>query len=506
MEIQNGDAQDVSRETSSDAEKAFAQRGKEGFGRRLVRFGVSLGGILVFVIFVVAVSVWQQRSGMRIPGAGNEGAAAISSKVLISSVGENAFGNLANLSSGSLSADDSGRNYAAPAEGVSGGETTAPQSGGGGFPTENGSAKIATDGDMVYPYKPVYYTYVYEGEEFSQSEEKMNVLKRVIGNFQVSASVLTGALDFNLFDIGKLNNAKTANLSFFEDREFGYRTDIDLYNGSASIYKNYNKWPDYYADCHDEKCYSGQALKISDIPNDEELINAANAFLDDYRIDMSAYGAPQVEKDFMYYYDKTESAYVPDEIPIVYPLVVDGKTVYESYGSLNGLRVSYDIRNRKISSMYSLMTHNYQSSAYDAETDVAKILEAATGSGYDGIMPLRADDGTGVEYENIKIALDTPFLSYENTYRYENNESSEYLVPCLVFPVKESPETSSYSQKRVIVPLIKDFLQSYYGYPAIMKGGAAESAEMAAGSAGATEGGSVTDSAADTPVPAMAVP
>lgn len=501
MENQNENVPKASSGPLSDAGDNLSARGRAGFGRQILKFGVSLGGLLVFIIFVVAVSVWQGRSGMLLPGMDGADQVALSSKVLISSVGDNAFGSLVDLASNSSSGKDTAGNYAL---GAGGGDSNTvgatAQRGSMTAPAADGAEKIASEDTMIYPYVPTYYTYVYEGGEFSQKEAKMNVLKRVTGMSGVAASIIGDSLDFDLFDLGKLNNAKTSNLSFFEDREYGYRTDIDLVNGSVSIYKNYEKWPNYYTDCRDEECYKNLNLTVDDIPGDEEMIGATEAFLRDYQIDMSAYGAPEVDNGFMNYYNGAESVYVPEEISVIYPLVVDGKTIYESYGDLSGLRVNYDIRNHRVTGMYSLMTHNYQSSAYDAETDTAKILETATGNAYGDMMPMRAEDGTGAEYKDIRIALDTPFLSYESMYRYENNTSSEYLVPCMVFSIKDGSEAPVHYRKRVIVPLIKDFLQNDYDYPVMMKGGVAGSAGMAVDSS-AGSGVSANEVAPDVAVP-----
>jgi hypothetical protein len=239
---------------------------------------------------------------------------------------------------------------------------------------------------------------------------------------------------------------------------------------------------------------SSTDLQSADLPSDEEIIKATNAFLNDYKVDLSAYSTPEVNKDFLNYSIKGQETYVPEEVAVAYPLVVDGKSVFESYGEIDGLSVNYDVRNRKVSSMYNLMTHSYQSSNYEAETDVAKILEAA--KNVDGTMPMPLrDNGEEAAYKKIEIELDTPFLSFENMNRYEGNQNSEYLVPCLVFPVKNGTDMSAYARKRVVVPIIKDFLNQNDGGPVmIMKGatGAGSSASVPAASVDSvTNSGSV---------------
>lgn len=444
----------------------FLTKSSRNLGGRFLKFLLSLGGIVTFIFIVAAVSLWQRQNGVVIPGINNDGGITLSSKVAISSVGENAFGVLSDLSATSSDSNKMTSESSSPDSASNAmGQAVSPVGQGGGGSSDG----VAVD--MIYPYEPTYYVYTYKGADFTQNEAKMNVLKRVAAASSVSASTLTRSLDFNLFDLGKLDSAKTSNLSFFEDKAFGYRTDIDLARGSASIYKNWEKWPNPYEECKDGTCDSRSSLKAADLPSDEEIINAANDFLKAYKVDMSAYGSPSVNKNFIDYYAASGAEiYVPEEIAVIYPLIVDGKSVYESYGEINGLGVNYDARNRKISSMYNLMTHNYQASAYEAETDINKILEVA--KNIDGTMPMRGD--SEVTFKKVEIELDTPFLSYENLWKYESNQSAEYLVPCLVFPVKDNAELAYYSRKRVIVPLIKDFLNQNYGGPiTIMKGGAA---------------------------------
>jgi len=500
MEEKNEDGLKISNESIPDANVGSLTKNGRGAGKGVLKFVFSLGGLVVFVFLIAAVIFRQQQNGALIPGGDGGKGIALSSKVSISAVGANAFGVLSDLSAGG----DGGvpnvdGSFATSSEDAAGStdkaaEPVAASQGGSGV---GGASPDETAVEATYPYEPTYYVYTYKGADFTQNETKMNVLKRTSGVSGVSASVLARSLDFNLFDLRKLNSAKTSNLSFFEDREFGYRTDIDLDRGAVSIYKNYEKWPEAYADCKGDVC-SGMAsstdLQSADLPSDEEIIKATNAFLNDYKVDLSAYGTPEVNKDFLNYSVKGQEAYIPEEVAVAYPLVVDGKSVFESYGEIDGLSVNYDVRNRKVSSMYNLMTHSYQSSNYEAETDVAKILEAA--KNVDGTMPMPLrDNGEEAAYKKIEIELDTPFLSFENMNRYEGNQNSEYLVPCLVFPVKNGTDMSAYARKRVVVPIIKDFLNQNDGGPVmIMKGAtsAGSAASVPAASVdSATSSGSV---------------
>ena len=413
-------------------------------------------GSVALVAVILVISFWSATKGLNRSLLEKDGAGSISSKVAIVTVGDNAFGILSSLSASNPNASGGGQESLSASNGEK--ISSAPEGRGGGS---------ASDSIYPYPYEPVYYTYVYKGEDFVQNEAKLGVLKRITGSSAIEASKVTGALDFGLFDLRKLSGAKTSNLSFFEDREFGYRTDIDLVRGSASIYKNWEKWPNPFASCRDEACYKQNSLKSSDMPQDEEIISKTNDFLSSYSIDISSYGEPEVNKSFFAYYKQGQEMSFPDEITVIYPLQIEGKSVYESYGDLSGMNVGYDIRNKKASSLYNLTTHIYQSSAYDAEMDFSKLLKAA--QNVDGAMPLREDGG--VTYKEVKIELDTPFMAYASYWKYEDNQSSEYLVPALIFPVRENSELPAgmYARKRVVVPLIKEFLNQNDGPVRIME-------------------------------------
>jgi hypothetical protein len=154
-------------------------------------------------------------------------------------------------------------------------------------------------------------------------------------------------------------------------------------------------------------------------------------------------------------YADVASIVYPEELTVIYPLQIEGRDIYESYGETTGLSVSYDIRDKKVSSMYNLMTHNYQSSAYDAETDVQKIIQTAQSTNGNIYAPV---DEKNKDVKKVVLELDTPILGYEHFWRYENSgQNSEFMVPALIFPIKDNPDTGYYGQTRIVVPLIKDF-------------------------------------------------
>ena len=45
---------------------------------------------------------------------------------------------------------------------------------------------------------------------------------------------------------------------------------------------------------------------------------------------------------------------IPEMITVTYPTLLDGKVSYEENGGPRGLTLTYDVRNKKVSSFYGL--------------------------------------------------------------------------------------------------------------------------------------------------------
>ncbi|MBN1494169.1 hypothetical protein JW911_00320 [Candidatus Peregrinibacteria bacterium] len=68
----------------------------------------------------------------------------------------------------------------------------------------------------------------------------------------------------------------------------------------------------------------------------------------------------------------TEPEYIPDEIQVVYPILVDGNKVSYGYNNFVGLNVSVDIRSKLVGNVNGLNTQNYEKSQYEKESDSVK--------------------------------------------------------------------------------------------------------------------------------------
>jgi len=156
--------------------------------------------------------------------------------------------------------------------------------------------------------------------------------------------------------------------------------NINPKEGMISINENYEQWQNHRPVCRDRKCYEAQRLKEADVPVDEVLIKIADDFLNEKNINTSDYGEPEVRKEWLLNTQMNREIYIPDRISIIYPLVIEGKKIFEESGYLSGMNVSIDVRLNKVTNMH-YMTQDYESSNYETETNTDRILEFAAQGG-----------------------------------------------------------------------------------------------------------------------------
>jgi len=351
--------------------------------------------------------------------------------------------------------------------------------GGGGVVSKESSSSI------VAPYMPSFYKFVYKGEDFSVPAEEAAVLKRVKGGQAGSRlASLINEINVGIVDLNKFTNLKMQNFSFVEDRDFGYAVNIDMAEEAIYINENWNRWAILAGvnKCRDEKCFQPrQPLTVSDVPDDQVLINVANQFARDYGISVGDYGAPEVESGWKKYYNPAIDArefYVPEIISVIYPLKVGGQVVYSEWGMPEGLRVSVNIKEKKTQSVYGLTSRNYESSMYKTETDVKKIIDVAQNGG----LYKRYYYMEGLEPK--EIGLGTPSVIYMKMWNYDSGKNEELFAPAFLFPILDVPADTQIYENYVVVPFIKDILESRgerNDYPVLMEG----SGGIAGGAAGA---------------------
>ena len=432
------------------------------------RFAYALGGAALAVLIVTGVYMYNQRSIIA------PGEPMFTST--IQETGENAFGNAAEF----MADQPNSLNSALSVRGV----------GGGGMATEE--AKIAASDavmgapgvspgstGMPYIYEPTVYRYVYKGDPLELKDDKLNVLKRDKKAID-GASVMNmiSKLNLDLIGFDGFQDTKMQMITFMEDREFGYGVSINFQEGTIEIFENWYKWPQsgaVFAKCAgDERCVENLNLKPSDLPSDESMIAMTDEFLKGHNVNMSNYGKPEINKDWeqALAVDPNATMYIPESVAVIYPLIIDGKPVVEMGGMKAGVSVNINIRQNKVSSVYGLRAENYLSSAYDAETDSAKILASAEKGGWNQMSYADATAKT------VDVSIGTPTMAYMKILHYtpDKTDSEEIIAPVYIFPITEKPDQYFY-QDYVIVPLVKGLedLNTPYPVPMMREGGGVSS-------------------------------
>ena len=379
--------------------------------------------------------------------------------VNITKVGDNAFGPLASLdlqsqqnTNTNAASDKRAAAFVAPsAAAVSGG--TATQS----------TMMAAVEPNLIArPFMPQEtITYVYKGATFTQDQAQVDVLKQMPGG--LSAGDITAALGSSgsgLIGMSSFSGSQVTNVTFAQNQSFGYITSIDFAAGDVSISMNGSEWP---------QNNDPQPLTASDIPATSTVIGIADQFLADHHIPTANYGSGKIINNSYAAVPVASNVsngpmipYYSDSMQVLYPLLVNGKEVYQSGGSKVGLSVEVNIRYKKVANVYGLDTQNYQASSYAAITDVSKLISLAEEGQssqviyYGGTISGVAKEPTSSNAQ--KIDLGTPVNAYVQLYQYDNatGVNNQFLVPALVFPV--ITKTSNVSNA-VVVPLVQDFLQ-----------------------------------------------
>lgn len=415
----------------------------------------SLAGLFILVLVgVVAVFVTIR------PGSGGSSPVALlPSNATITHVGNNAFGALGHTTTGAASDATSGASEnASVRQGAAAKAISSPAA----------SPMIAT---AMPAYINPTVKYSYTGATFTQDKAQLDVLKKIatpLNADQANAALLqTG---FGQIALSTFDGLGMSNVTLSENRSFGYQVNIDFENGTVSINQNYNEWPQG----------DTTPLTASKIPSDDAAIAVANRFFADHHIPLSSYGAPTVTKTQLAIPVAEPQAagtaskdaatampmipYYPDSKQVLYPLMVNGLPVYNSNGTAVGLTAEVNIRYDRVASVYGLETQTYQASAYDAITNIDTILSMAENPArfiypliYNGAAGSSAS-GAGDATTVTTYDLGTPIMAYAEIYQTDaSGTNSEFLVPAFVFPVMGNEASTD---QRIVVPLIKDFVQN----------------------------------------------
>lgn len=413
-------------------------------------------GVLVVIIVLVAGGVWYaQKNNKSILSGGLRGTEQLlSSKYTVKDATAESFGDLSKVSIVPATQSASLKSAAPVAPAGLGGA-----SGMGGAP-EN----VATD-KMIAPGEPypvaTQYTFKYDGGELPELAESQGVLKRAKPQQPAGiVSKVISFLSFGLVDLTKLTNPILSSVMFTEDKPEGYQASVDLEQGNVYFYKNWAKWPNDAYNCIEVACITPKPMKIEDLPSDADMIAAADQFITDYGISKEGYGAPIVNNQWRVQYENASPAerinwYIPEQLQITYPLLIDGKSILDESGYVYGMSVFVDAKSKKVTSTSDLVTKQFERSYYTGVTDSDKIMDVVKKGGFRNAS--YEDPGA----RKVQLKLDTPTIQtvkmwYSND-NYKNN--SELYVPTLVFPIKNWKETN-YWRQNIFVPLVQDILNS----------------------------------------------
>lgn len=324
--------------------------------------------------------------------------------------------------------------------------------GGGGM----GSADAPMMSKMIDPgfiYEPINYIYNYVGDELPEISDLATVYKR-IEEHSNNSSIKDFRFNSKLVGIDKFDQTKVGNISFSEDREFGYNVNIDLRNNTFSINSNWERWPNPFKDCKDSACYDRNRLSKEDVISDEEAVRLADEFVKEYKIDVSDYGSGEISavwRNNLLRAEERGSMYVPEETMVVYPLLVEDKEVFDQSGNKIGITVSVSNRYNKVRSAYNIKNNKYISSDYDTVNDIDELIGQAEEGGMAGNY--KRDDAK----KEVTVNLDTPEIKLIQYWKYDqdSNKTEKLLIPVLSFPIIDTDDDNRLYRNNIMVPLVE---------------------------------------------------
>ncbi|MDD5039616.1 MAG: hypothetical protein PHY34_00530 [Patescibacteria group bacterium] len=298
------------------------------------------------------------------------------------------------------------------------------------------------------------YRYVYQGAALSVPGKQLPVLKRVPESVSPSAFEKT---NLGLINLSSFSDSTLQSFILTQSDDDRYVVMVSPIDGGVTISRGWSTWKSSAViGCSTGMCADMPELTQSDVPADAELIEIADDFIAEHGINATAYGDPFVSAQWKQEYmvrPNDTAIYIPDVISVTYPLMVNGKGVYDLYGNVNGLAVEINLRDIKVSSVTGLYSQQYDSSTYDTEQDVSKILAVADRG---GLFEYRDSMAENV----IEIELGSPTIGYTIATNYNESTYQELLVPAFIFPVTKAPDDGTLYRERVVVPIIKDTLES----------------------------------------------
>ncbi len=416
------------------------------------------GAAVLILIIAPSLVLWLEKTTPQFARRIKSGK-KIALQTTIKKTAERAFGPLANAP-----AVQTAEKAAAPA-GLGGGNVTMGQGSAGGIAFGRGGgggAQADAKIGIMPPYEFKSYKFVYRGAEITAPEATQPVLKRIKGAaVSVNMPDLVAGLNFGALDLSGFSDLNIQSVTLQQKTDFGYLINIFPDEGSVGISQYWEFWPP--GKCGgDQACFERERVKADDLPTDDQAIAIADSFLAEHNIDRTSYGKPEVQSNWHGLYEaSTDKAnfYFPDTIDVVYPLLINGKAVYDEYnGQKQGITVQVHLKTKKVAGLWNLTTQNYESSDYAMETDAKKLIGYAEQGGVNNVYYFAPGA------KETELELGDPEPGYIRSYNYRDGKNSELLVPALVFPIKNLPaDDPNFFRKTVVVPLATEILSERLG-------------------------------------------
>ncbi len=420
-----------------------------GFSRWLYAFGGAVTAAVIIPVAFVAMNNMKPATTFK-----QDGSALFSYSV--KEEGESAFGSLSMMNANDMTS-------ARPPEGKMMGV------GGGGVTVTNAvaveapapQAMMARDMDagvdtkMIAPYPITTYAYVFEGE-LPELTSSVAVYKRITAGKSVPFSALANSLNLGNIDLASFAGMNMDSVSFSQNKPYGYQMNVNLRESSVNLDAQWDQWPQ--SKCQTDACFQAERVKLSDVPSEDQLIAAANAFVKDHSIDMTHYGTPTVDMQWKRDYDRAPNkndAWIPDQMRVLYPLVIDSNPVSDQSGMPFGISIGVHVKSRKVMNVYGLMSRDYAKSEYAGVTDKKQITDYLSTLDQYGWAP-----DAGTETKTATVTLGTPVMGYSVYYKYDSNVTQELLIPSLTFPISDIKGGEQYFfRQSVVIPLASEMLK-----------------------------------------------
>ncbi len=268
---------------------------------------------------------------------------------------------------------------------------------------------------------PTFYVYNYADsiDNLNYNDTNLNVLRRVNDE----------TVD-NIYGIN-INNPSFTDIEKFDSAirtitNDGYVVSYNFKFGELNIEPN----PDYVINAPINT--TGNDFNLNALKKD--IIEAANKFVNNLGLDLSAYGEPILKDNWEIYSSDTE---------VLYPLIINNKNVYDQfYGDRIGMRVYVNPSTLRVSYLNGYTTQNYESSVYELEHNTATLLREIEFESEDVSYPS--------SYKKEEIKVD----NLEICYSVVNSGDQTLLVPSFILDVEDN--NFGLGKQKLVIPLTKD--------------------------------------------------